>query len=282
MNSINRQLSEYVLFVVFAFIFSQIVAFMFGSIGLILNSELLISIFQRIGQLLGLFGFFIIWYRDITYLRSLGLDTTQRNSLQILNGFFMALTVQTLIIVTYMLTGAELVRLSNSVPYWILFGFAPGMIIHTCVGLVEEFLFRGFLYNHLKKYLPVSVAILLQAALFSLAHLFNPGYSFSAFIGLTIFGILMALLLDYKGSLLLPISFHAMWNLSEGTVFGFAVSGREATSLLKFKVSQNELLHAGEFGSEAGVISMIILSFSSIALLLYTRKLNRNKTVKAS
>ncbi|NJK93012.1 MAG: CPBP family intramembrane metalloprotease [Blastochloris sp.] len=73
--------------------------------------------------------------------------------------------------------------------------------------LWEEITFRGFLYPILKSKLGNLPAILLSAVLFASIH-----QNEAAFLPLTCFGIVLALLYDRSGSLLPSIFLHAFFN----------------------------------------------------------------------
>lgn len=80
-------------------------------------------------------------------------------------------------------------------------------LISVVAPVVEEIIFRGYLYPVLKKYSGATAALITSSVLFSLVHL-NMGL----FIPITLMGILMAKLYDKTGSLWAPIIAHATNN----------------------------------------------------------------------
>jgi membrane protease YdiL (CAAX protease family) len=86
--------------------------------------------------------------------------------------------------------------------------------------LGEELLFRGFLYNVLKKFMKTKWAIMVTSMLFSLSHIglltqvFRELNMFSLFNLVVIFflGVMTCLLYEKSKSLILPIAFHALFN----------------------------------------------------------------------
>lgn len=78
--------------------------------------------------------------------------------------------------------------------------FAVGAILAP---IVEEVLFRGFLFAGLRKYLNLRVAVLASGALFGALH-----FQLYAFPVLFMLGVLLALLYYRTGSLLMPILMH--------------------------------------------------------------------------
>lgn len=75
------------------------------------------------------------------------------------------------------------------------------------VPIIEELFFRGFLYSFLRRYLSVWPAILISAAIFSVAHA-NLGSA----LQLWLLGIVLATAYEHTGSLLLPIGIHSCFN----------------------------------------------------------------------
>ncbi len=75
--------------------------------------------------------------------------------------------------------------------------------------LIEEIIFRGLIFNLLKKNMPVWAALIIQAFLFGLAHLnfIQGSYAF-------VLGIIMGLALMWSKSIYPPISIHIGMNLS--------------------------------------------------------------------
>lgn len=73
----------------------------------------------------------------------------------------------------------------------------------------EELFFRGFVYSALRNKLGVTKAVMLSAAIFSFFHLIP-----LLFIPLMVIGVALALLYEYKKSLVTPIIMHAFNNLT--------------------------------------------------------------------
>ncbi len=73
--------------------------------------------------------------------------------------------------------------------------------------VTEEFLFRGFLYPALKSTLGVLLALILTSALFGLVHM-----NARALLPLSGLGFVMALAYERTGSLLVPMTMHAIFN----------------------------------------------------------------------
>jgi membrane protease YdiL (CAAX protease family) len=79
----------------------------------------------------------------------------------------------------------------------------------ACVGapLMEELVFRGYIYPAVKRFANIPVAVLFSGILFGAVHL-----DLASFLPLTIFGILLALLYERTGSLWAPLATHFAFN----------------------------------------------------------------------
>jgi membrane protease YdiL (CAAX protease family) len=85
-------------------------------------------------------------------------------------------------------------------------------VFFACIAapFVEELTFRGFIFNALRRYLPVWVAVLGSAILFGLAH-WQPGNA-GAIIPLAAAGAMLALVYYRTGSLVASMFTHALFN----------------------------------------------------------------------
>lgn len=81
------------------------------------------------------------------------------------------------------------------------------LTVGIVVPVLEECIFRGMVFNQLRKNVPVALALIIQALLFGIAHMnvIQGSYAFLT-------GILMGLLLLWSDSLILPICMHMGMN----------------------------------------------------------------------
>lgn len=97
--------------------------------------------------------------------------------------------------------------------------------------LLEELLFRGFVFQRLVDGIGVWPAQLGVAALFAAGHWSNPGMEGVARIvgtlDIALVSILLGLAYLRTRSLALPFGLHFGWNWVQGSVLGFNVSGYE-------------------------------------------------------
>lgn len=88
--------------------------------------------------------------------------------------------------------------------------FGIGIILYGIVSpLAEEIVFRGLLYNRMRKYFPVWLAIAVSGLFFGLYH----GNLVQGIYG-SCMGILMAYMYERTGRFYIPLLFHAAANIS--------------------------------------------------------------------
>lgn len=91
---------------------------------------------------------------------------------------------------------------------------------------------------------------------------------------LCLFGLMFALGYLLTGELALPIGLHWSWNLFQGNVFGFPVSGKagDGGGILRITQTGPDLLTGGSFGPEAGVVGLVALAAGCLIIVLYCRQ----------
>ena len=150
---------------------------------------------------------------------------------------------------------------------------AHGAWFFVWAALIEELLFRGFVFQRLVDGTGTTIAQILMAVLFAVAHWGNPGMEGATEVWATIDTILGGLLLGFAylrtGSLALPIGIHFGWNWVQGSLLGFDVSGlHQAGWLLPQLLDKPQWLTGGAFGPEASVFAVVV---DTIAVLLLWR-----------
>ena len=162
---------------------------------------------------------------------------------------------------------------------------APGMALESIGSVVpflllsaiaEEMPIRGYLFQNLSEAWGRWPSLIATSLVFAALHLFNPGAH--AEVGMTIFGIaaagaLFCLSVIFTGSLWFALGCHFAWNLFEGPVFGFPVSGLSfgSASLVAQTVTGPAWVTGGPFGPEAGASSFIALAVGAIVLTVLYR-----------
>jgi uncharacterized protein len=146
-----------------------------------------------------------------------------------------------------------------------------------CVGTYEEFVSRGYWFRNISEGLNPAAAAIISSAIFAVLHATNENSSVLSTAGLFINGLLFVSALRATGRLAAPIGLHIAWNLFQGAVFGFPVSGdKEGASIIAIQQRGSAILTGGSFGPEAGVVG-IVASLLGIAIFiaLYRRRLKK-------
>jgi len=146
----------------------------------------------------------------------------------------------------------------------------PGIALTLGTGFYEELWFRGAIFRLTEEWFGSWIAIIVSSLVFGFAHLSTEGATVMdvTFISIEA-GLLLAAAYMLTRRLWLCIGFHAAWNFTQGSVFSGAVSGtQEPTGLIKTTMHGPELLTGGNFGMEASVVALVLLTTTGIVLLV--------------
>ncbi|MCC6500529.1 MAG: CPBP family intramembrane metalloprotease [Anaerolineales bacterium] len=145
------------------------------------------------------------------------------------------------------------------------------LAIFLLVGWNEELLSRGYHLQTLASGLNLFWGVVISSTVFGFLHIFNPGSSWSAVLGITLAGFYFAFAYLRSKQLWLPIGIHIGWNFFEGVVFGFPVSGMDIYPLTRIEVTGPALWTGGAFGPEAGLIVLPSLIVGAGLIYWFTR-----------
>lgn len=153
------------------------------------------------------------------------------------------------------------------------------------VGLLEEFLFRGFLHYTLARGVAGIVraispgnpraatigfwvaAFVFSVVLFAAAHLSNGGETALGIITVSLAGLVFVFALYRTGSLWWPIGFHAAWDWAQSFLYGVADSGHVSEGrLLASHPVGSALLSGGTTGPEGSVLVIPTLILSAFII----------------
>ena len=150
---------------------------------------------------------------------------------------------------------------------WPLLILMLGWIVQ---GSTEEIVTRGLLFQSVGARHGLIVAVIISAAVFTLLHGMNDNPSAVFFINLALYSVFACFYALREASLWGICGHHAMWNFTQGNLFGFAVSGSQfgEDRLMQFSETGPDLITGGATGPEGGLVTTIILAISMVVLLL--------------
>ncbi|WP_271785256.1 CPBP family intramembrane glutamic endopeptidase [Aquimarina algiphila] len=172
---------------------------------------------------------------------------------------------------------------SYSFDYSFWQGFFSEMFGLIIGSTVEEIFFRAFIFYIVYEALRTVkkdagkravIILIVIAPLFGIAHVGNEGATIISTINLGLDAMMMCLPFLITGRLGMSIGMHFSWNLFQGVIFGFAISGNIAKVSIISVNMPNNLLTGGVFGPEGSVI-FILLDIVALIFILYWKKLKK-------
>ena len=114
-----------------------------------------------------------------------------------------------------------------------------------------------------------------SSALFGLFHLGSPDVSPLSVTVIVLWGVLGGVAYALTGRLALSAGVHITWNLFEGNIFCYSVSGlsypAEAVTLLSVEHTGPKLWTGGTFGPEGGLLGLLAVVVGIALVVAWTR-----------
>lgn len=149
------------------------------------------------------------------------------------------------------------------------------LLLFLVQGCAEEVVLRGYLMQSVAAAWGVPAGLAIQAVVFSVLHGANPGTTWIALINVAGYGLMLGLLVVWRGSLLAAMGFHSVWNWLQGMVLGFDVSGlgfRHTVMAPDRTAGSRSWVTGGTFGAEGSIISTVVLVILITGLVVTIRR----------
>ena len=191
-------------------------------------------------------GFLLVNVRRMgfTSLTSLGLPFQSDWRLLLWRGFFWAVIGYAFIIGISLLVGARYILLKTS-GWPLLRDIVELLVVGSAVGILKEIVFRGMIFQVVRRWIGTTGSVLVTSALFSFYHflftarvpvklgvmdwgigirglqehartLVDPGQTYIVyFLGFFLIGVVLNYTFIWTGSLYFPIGLHAAWNFMD-------------------------------------------------------------------
>lgn len=170
-------------------------------------------------------------------------------------GFFAGINLLSTGTLILMITGT--LSLSIVMPNFLQLLYA--VLFFAMVAFVEEIVCRGYILRNLMQSMPPIYALVISALIFSFLHLTNPNIAIVPLITLFALGLLLGINYIYTQNLWFGIFLHFSWNLLQGPILGYSVSGVSVNSILQQSLDGSDLITGGSFGFEGSVVTLAIV-----------------------
>lgn len=209
----------------------------------------------------------IDFLRAGNYFLLFGLKYTKYSFYEIALSFIFNLIFFLLIVLLIFLNNDLNLKINNYLKSIMIIQFGIYLFIWA---VVEEFIFRGILFQALIDKFGFYFSSFIISLIFSFFHIFNPYVNFISFLNTFLFSYLFCLMYFQTKSLYLPISFHFSWNLLSALLINSNISGYKLINgLFDYKYENlNHIIFGGQYGIEAGILTTIY-SFLMIIIVLF-------------
>ncbi|MBN2005417.1 MAG: CPBP family intramembrane metalloprotease [Anaerolineae bacterium] len=232
------------------------------------------------------------YFLDRRRFRDFGFHLNWRWGLDLGFGLFLgAILMAGIFAVEWWAGWIEPVIAFNTQPDYLL-QLGAQLILYLCVGIYEELSSRGYQLRNLAEGLKIPAgskrggviaAWIMTSVWFGILHAGNENTTVASTLNLVVAGVFLGLGYVLTGELAISIGLHITWNLFQGTVFGFPVSGGTfGNPLITLQQGGPTAWTGGAFGPEAGLIGILAMIAGSILMLAWVFVSRRKLALQTS
>jgi CAAX protease family protein len=145
-------------------------------------------------------------------------------------------------------------------------------LVFLFVGLVEEFVTRGYVLQTLADGIGFWPAAVIMAIVFGYGHMGNPGETRIGIVATCLFAIFACATIWRTGNLWLAVGAHAGWDWGQSFFYGVSDSGLQAQGhLLEPTIQGPVWLSGGTVGPEGSVVTLVFWLLMTVAVLVIYR-----------
>jgi uncharacterized protein len=149
-------------------------------------------------------------------------------------------------------------RIARFAAFWAL--------MFLIVGLVEEFLFRGYSQFTLARGIQFWPAAVILSSAFGLVHLRNGGEQWTGALAAAFIGFFFCLTLRRTGTLWFAVGFHAAWDWGETFFYSVPDSGMVSPGhLLSTSLHGPAWLSGGSVGPEGSALCFLVIAIAWVS-----------------
>jgi membrane protease YdiL (CAAX protease family) len=160
---------------------------------------------------------------------------------------------------------AELEKMSPMLP---LEGWSLGLMVIglLAIALLEELMFRGYIFSAFREHLPWVHAAGLTTLLYGLFMTLTPAQGPAALVNTFLLGMLLAAVRERTGALWPGMLLQTGWNLLLGSFLSLRVSGLDFPRYSNIEVQGAEAITGGEYGPEGSwLMTGLLLGLVALA-----------------
>lgn len=128
-------------------------------------------------------------------------------------------------------------------------------------GTAEEVMARGYLLQAVGARHGVVAGVIISSLVFTGIHGANSNPTVLFFVNLVLYSLFTAIYVLREGGLWGAAGFHGAWNLVQGNIFGFSVSGEFAgtPTIFLFDMTGPDIITGGATGAEGSLVAAVVL-----------------------